>query len=231
MRTLLLLLVSTCVLAQQNSTVRATNTEYDQKTLPSMTVSIDAPVDEVYERWQDFWEDRYEIDIDRTDKDGNSIAYLAEQVRIPGMGDKGMDFYSNVDGGDQNATVSISFAYSDQDVVTSQNHPQDYQIAEGALQQFVTEFYRTYFDEQLEEVQDELTDIQDDAQDASKDAQRAREKIEKYEEKIEKLRRKIEETREEVGDELRTEEEKARRVRELEEQLQQLRTRRTNYVG
>ena len=215
----------------QSANIRNSTTEYDRKTMPSQVLSLDAPVDQVYDRWEEFWEDRYDIDIDRSDKDGSSIAYLAEQIGLAKLGDKQIDFYSNVDGSKESSTVSVTFAYADDDVVTATNHAATFRSVATYLDEFRTYFYQTYFDEQLAETRDELEDMRGDTQDASKDAQKAREKIEKYEDKIEKLRKKIEDTREEVGDELRTEEENARRVRELEARLQQLQSARKNYLG
>ncbi|CAH1000520.1 hypothetical protein LEM8419_01673 [Neolewinella maritima] len=227
----LLLLSSTCLVGQQTATIKDGTTTYDKKTLPSMTIQLDAPVDRVYDVWDDFWDERYDIDIDRTDKDNDNIAYLAEQVALRSMGDKRMDVYSSVGGTKERAMVNLSLAYSDTDVVTATNHAGDYRTASALLQEFRTYFYQRYFDGQLNETQEELADLRDDSQDASKDAEKAREKIAKYEDKIEKLRRKIEDTREDVGDELQTAEEKSRRVRELEEKLQELRLARKKYLG
>ena len=231
MRLTIALLLLTGYLTAQTSAIRNSTTEYDRKTMPSMTLTLDAPVDEVYDRWDDFWDDRYEVDIDRTDKDGNSIAYLAEQVSLANVGDKRIDLYSNVDGGEQTATVSMTLAYADDDIVTSTNHPAAFRAATSYLDEFRNYFYQRYFDEALAEIREELEDVRDDTEDASEDAQKARQKIAKYEKKIEKLREKIEDTREEVGEELETEEEKARRVRELEARLQQLQRERNNYLG
>ena len=229
---LLLLLASGYLNAQQiASAVTDGTTTYDKQTLPSMSIQLDAPVEVVYDIWDDFWDERYDIDIDRTDKDGDNIAYLAEQVALRSLGDKNLDVYSSVGGNEQRTTVNLSLAYASNDVITRTNHQGDYRTASAILEEFRTYFYQRYFDEQLTQTRDELADLRDDSQDASKDAEKAREKIEKYEEKIEKYRRKIEEEREEVGDELQTAEEKSRRVRELEAQLQQLERTRKRYVG
>lgn len=231
MRLTLVLLLLTGYLSAQSTDTRNSTTEYDRKTMPSVTLTLNASVEEVYDRWDDFWDDRYEVDIDRTDKDGNSIAYLAEQVSLTKISDKRVDVYSNVDGGEQSASVSMTLAFADDDIVTAANHPAAFRAASGLLDEFRNYFYQRYFDEALAETQEELEEVRDDTEDASDDARKAREKIEKYEKKIEKLREKIEDTREEVGEELQTEEEKARRVRELEDRLQQLQRDRKNYLG
>ena len=226
-----LILISGVVAAQQSATVTDGTTTYDKKTLPSMSIQLDAPVDLVYDIWDDFWDERYDIDIDRTDKDGDNIAYLAEQVPLRSLGDKNLDVYSSVGGNEQRSTVNLSLAYAENDVITRTNHGGDYRTASAILEEFRTYFYQRYFDEQLTDTRDELADLRDDSQDASEDADKARKKIAKYEDKIEKYRRKIEDTREDVGDELQTAEEKSERVRILEAKLQELERARKQYLG
>ena len=228
---LLLFITSGFAAAQQTATVTDGTTTYDKKTLPSMSIQLDAPVEVVYDIWDDFWDERYDIDIDRTDKDGDNIAYLAEQVPLRSLGDKNLDVYSSVDGDEQRSMVNLSLAYAENDVITRTNHQADYGTASAILDEFRTYFYQRYFDEQLSDTRDELADLRDDSQDASEDAEKARKKIAKYEDKIEKYRRKIEDTREEVGDELQTAEEKSERVRALEAQLQDLERARKQYLG
>ncbi|WP_157975884.1 hypothetical protein [Lewinella sp. IMCC34191] len=219
------------MLAQQQANITETTTEYDKQRLSSMTISIDAPVDAVYDPWEEFWEERYDIDIDRSDKDGSSIAYLAEEILMTGVSTQPVYFYSNVDGTDERSTVSISVALDQSKVITRQNDAAAFKSAGDKLREFETYFYTRYFDEQLAEVRDELEDARDDREDASSDANKARKKIRKYEEKIKDLREKIEETREEVGEELEDAEENEQRVLDLEAELERIQRSRRNYLG
>jgi hypothetical protein len=216
---------------QRGSRITEASTEYDKQRFPSLTISVDADVEDVYDPWQEFWEERYDIDIDRIDKDRKSIAYRAEQVRMPTLSDKNFDLYSNVDGTERIATVSMSVVFGERDVMTASSYPATNTAARRVLEEFATYFYRTYFDRQMEEVREELNDVRDDAEDAEKDASKARSKIEKYEEKIADLREKIEEMREEASEELQLADEKSARVRELEARLRDMQTRRREYVN
>jgi predicted ribosome quality control (RQC) complex YloA/Tae2 family protein len=228
----LFLAISFPILGQRSaSRITETNTEYDKERFPSLTVSVDAGVEAVYDPWQEFWEERYDIDIDRTDKDRSSIAYLAEQVSLPNLSDKNLNLYSNVDGTDRIATVSMSVVFGERDVVTGSSYPATHAAMKRILEDFETYFYRSYFDRQLAEVKDELEEVRDDAEDAEKDASKARSKIDKYEEKIADLREKIEEMREEAAEELQLADEKSTRVRELERQLREIEDRRREYVN
>ncbi|MGB3801450.1 MAG: hypothetical protein WA952_16655 [Lewinella sp.] len=228
---LLACLSVTPLFAQQDVSITEGTTEYDEQRLASMTISLDAPVETVYDPWQEFWDDRYDIDIDRTDKDGSSIAYLAENIQMIGVSTSPVSFYSNVDGSEDRSTVSISVAIDENTVVTRQNNAAAFTAAEEKLKEFRTYFYTRYFDERLEELTDELEDARDDREDASSDANKARKKIQKYEDKIADLREKIEDTREDVGDELEAAEENEQRVLDLEADLERIRTSRRNYLG
>ena len=128
-------LLSFVVTGQRTAQLSDTQTEYDKKSLPSLTLSLDAPVDAVYDPLQEFWEDRYDIDIDREDKDGNNISYLAEQVRLPSVGPKNVDLYVNADGTDKVSTVSLSIAFDGSTVVTKRDQPQAYQAARDLLEE------------------------------------------------------------------------------------------------
>lgn len=226
-----LLCLSLAAFSQRNLRVSETYTEFKKQRYPSLEIKIDAPHDEIADYLEDFWEERYDIDIDKLDKDKASTAMLAEQVSVPIVSDKNFDLYVKAADAGRSTTVSMAIVYSENDVVSSRKHTTSYSAAEAIMGEFHTFFYTKYFDEQMEDVREELEDIRDDGQDASSDAEKARKKIKKYEEKIAKLQRKIEKEREEVGEELETAEEKDRRARELEDRLRELQRARAKYLG
>ncbi len=229
MRQLLFLLLFSCTagLTAQISEGMAT---YDDINLQSLRMTIDAPADEVEERWEEFWEDRYDIDIDKLDKDRNSLAYLAEQVRLPLVSSKNVNLYSKVSDVDNRSDVALAFAYNESDVITRGSHPDSYRAAEAIMNEFRTLFYQQHFDEMIAEVRDDLEDVRDDGRDDSKDAEKARRKIEKYKDKIADYEQKIVDLREEVGEELDSSEEMAARATELERKLRDLEQQRSRYV-
>ena len=233
MRPLFLLLLSalTLTLSAQRNNVKEGSAEFDKQRMSALQLDLDAGTDAVMDLWDEFWDDRYDIDVDKKDKDRQGTTYYAEQVSMPIVSDKNFDLWSKVSGSDERSTVSMAVAFTANDVVTRDKYRSSYDAASALLEEFRTYFYTQYFDERLEEARDELEDIRDDSQDASKDAEKARKKIAKMERKIEKLREDIEETRAEVGDELETAEEKARRAGELEQRVRELERMRSRYLG
>ncbi|NJC24693.1 hypothetical protein [Neolewinella antarctica] len=224
--TIVLFLVSATSYAQ----VSEGRVTFDDTSLQSLRMSIDASADEVEEAWEDFWEDRYDIDIDKLDKDRNSMAFLAEQISLPIIGAKNVNFYSKITETDNRSDVAMAFAFTESDVVTRVSHPESYRAAEAIMIEFRTKFYTNYFDEQMEDIRDDLEDARDDSQDDSRDAQKARKKIAKYEDKIEDYQERIQKMRDEVGDELESSEEKAVRAAQLEAKLRDLEQRRARYL-
>ena len=221
-----LLLITNALSAQ----VQSAMTTYDDQTFPSLRLTLDAPAEEVGEQWEDFLDDRYDVDIDRLDKDRNSMAYRAEQVVLPLVGQKNLDIYTKVTDVDNRTDVALALAYTAEDVVTKQAYPDAYSAAEAILNEFRTAFYTKYFDDQLADARDDLEDMRDDSQDDSKDAEKARRKIAKYRDKIDKYEERIIDLREEVGDELESSEDKALRAAELENRVREIERRRATYL-
>ena len=224
---LLLLLFVTCAAYGQ---VRSAMTTYEEQSYSSLRLTLDAPADEVEEVWEDFWEDRYDIDLDRLDKDRNSIAQRAQQVKLPLVSQGNIDLYTKVTDTDNRSDVAMAILIDGKDAVTQGNDPGAYRAAEAIMNEFRTVFYTTYFDDQLAEAREDLEDMRDDSQDDSKDAEKARRKIEKYQEKIEKYEEKIIDLREEVGDEIDSSEDKALRAAELESRVREIERRRATYL-
>lgn len=231
MRYLLFLFTLFISLTLSAQNVRTTSTEYDKLTLDAVSVPIDAEMKVVEDHLDEFFDERYDIDIDRTDKDRGSIAYGAEQVVLPLVSPKAVNLYAKVaEAGDRASTVYLSFAFTPNDVVNERAHPESFRAGQSILEEFRTYFYDKYFGEQLEEAREELEDMRDDSSDDSKDAQKARKKIDKYERRIANFERKIEELRQEVGDELESAEEKAERARAIERRIRDLEAQRSRYL-
>jgi hypothetical protein len=211
--------------------VKDARVEFDKTTMEALQMDIDADYKEVADVWENFWDDRYDVDFDKLDKDRGSIAMSAEQATVPIISPKNANLFAKTGGTEESCRVSFAIAYTANDVVTEDAHPKAYSAARAIMLEFRTFFYTQYFDEKLSDARDDLEDIRDDSSDASKDAKKARGKIKKYEEKIAKYRDKIDKMREEVGDELETAEEKANRAKELEQKIRKLEQLRARYLG
>ncbi|MBC6994921.1 hypothetical protein QWY85_02450 [Neolewinella lacunae] len=230
-RLLFTLLTSIFFLQLSAQEVGVTNENYKKLNYESLVVLIDADPDLVEEKWEDFWDDRYDVNIKKFDRDNSGTAYLGEQVALPIISPKNVNLYSKISPVGNETRVTMAMAFSENDIVTRGAHGTSFVAAEAMMKEFSNYFYTGYFDEQLEAVRDELKDVRDDRTDASDDVEKAKRKIEKYEKKIKKYQDRIDKEREEVGDELETAEEKARRIQTLEAQLRELERLRARYLG
>lgn len=226
-----LILLAVIVALPMFAQVKTARTEFDKTTMESLRMDIDADYKEVADRWKDFWDDRYDVDFDKLDKDRNSITLKAEQAVVPIISAKNADLFAKFGGTDESAKLSFAVAFTANDIVTETMHPRSFTAAQAIMLEFRTFFYTKYFDEKLEAAREDLRDIRDDGSDANKDAKKARSEIKKLEDKIAKYQDKIDEMRKELSDELETAEEKAKRAKELEKKVRDLERLRARYVG
>ncbi len=211
--------------------VGVTSESYKKLNYESLVVLIDASPDLVEQKWEQFWDDRYDVNIKRFDRDNSGTAYLGEQVALPIISPKNLNLYSKISPVGNETRVTLAMAFSENDIVTKGAHGTSFVAAEAMMKEFGNYFYTGYFDEQLKTVRDELEDVRDDRSDASDDVEKAKRKIDKYEKRIKKYQDRIDKERKEVGNELETAEEKARRIQTLEAQLRELERLRARYLG
>ncbi|MEM6397756.1 MAG: hypothetical protein AAF741_15510 [Bacteroidota bacterium] len=57
--------------------IEATTTNFDDNTFSASQLTIDIPFDQVKDYWDEFWDDKYDIDIDRENRDRESETFLA----------------------------------------------------------------------------------------------------------------------------------------------------------
>ncbi|MGB3546678.1 MAG: hypothetical protein WBA17_06870 [Saprospiraceae bacterium] len=213
------------------SYVEETSTTFDKRSMSAVMVRIDAPRDAVEDKWDEFWDDKYDVDIDKKDKDRNQITMVAEQVSIPAVSDKNFDLMTKVaDSGDGSTVyMGVSFGY---DVEASNTqYTSSYQAAKAIMRDFQTYFYDKYFGDQLAELNDELKDVRDDREDASEDQQKSKKKIEKWQKKIADYEEKIQDERDDIGEEIVTEQDKAEKVAELEQRIREIEQMKSRYMG
>lgn len=214
----------------QRSAVKPVTATFNEQSVPSQSITLDAGKDKVEDLWDQFWDDRFDVDIDRSNRDKNSTTYLAEAVTVNIVSDKTMDVLSNVIGSENRSEVQLTVRFG-YDVVVDQNtFPVEYGKTGMVLDDFQTYFYDRYFGERIAEVKDRLADVQDDKEDAVEDQSKAASKIRKWEDKILKYEEKIADARAEIGDEESIEASKADRVKELERELAELERMRRRYV-
>ncbi|OAV45416.1 hypothetical protein A3850_013340 [Lewinella sp. 4G2] len=206
------------------------NIKYEDQSISSLKFSVDGPADEIEEAWEDYFDERYDLKLDKLDKDRGSIAYRNENATLTLLTSKPVTLYSKVAEIEGGAQISVAMTDAN-GAYTETNNATAMLAVRAMIEDFKNRFYTDYFDEQLEDARKELEDARDDSQDDTKDAERARKKIEKYRDKIADYEKKIQDLRDEVGDELLSAEEEAARAARIEDKIREIQVRRARYLG
>lgn len=222
------LLVST--VSAQRSKVMSTTATYEKDAMAAQSITLDAGRSKVQDLWDQFWDERFDVDIDRFDREKSSASYLSEEVIVSTISDKTMDVLSKVSGSSNRSEVQLSIRFGYDMVVDNNKFPMEFKKAGMILDDFQTYFYERYFSEKITDLKDRLEDVRDEKEDAADDQSKASKKIAKYQDKIRKYEEKIIEEREEMGEERTVEASKADRLRELEKELSELERMRRRYV-
>lgn len=227
---LLFFIFSIGLSAQTRSVVTANQQTYDETTLAGQEITINAERDAVEDSWDDFWSDKYDVDVDRVDRDKSAVTYLAQGVENSKIASRKIDVHSKLFGAGQTTKVSLAIGLGYAIVAGPANEPGIYRRASEILDEFQTYFYRNKYDKLIAEVRDDLEDVRDDRQDAAEDQTKAQKRIRKYREKIQDLEKKIAKEQEDMTEEEVTEADKMLRVNELEQKLATLERERRIYV-
>ncbi|MEM7574237.1 MAG: hypothetical protein AAF433_15130 [Bacteroidota bacterium] len=224
------LLTVTGLFAQFDDMTNAT-VDYDGNVYTATQINLEIPQDKVKDYWDNYWDERFDIDVDREDRNRRSEVFLAEEVSIPAVNDKSFDLWSKLTELDEvKTTVSLTFSFGYDISANPENYPVAYRKSQEYLDEFSAFAYERYFDEQIEELQSQLNDLRDDREDAVDDQQKSNRRIERWMEKIEKLEGRIADERAEINEEENIEVNKEQRIAELERDLSSLERRKRSYL-
>ena len=97
---------STSVFSQDISIKDAT-VEYEDKSRPSLSVTISPDTKEVKKKWKDFMDDKYDINVKGIGFLTNKDVLTSEQVTIDKITNKQIDFYAKVVESDDQTRLDI----------------------------------------------------------------------------------------------------------------------------
>ena len=92
----LLLLLALAFTIGLNAQITSRSVQFDKMNFEALQTNIDANYETVADVWEDFWEERYDVDFDKLDKDKASITFKAEQASVPLISQKNADLFSKV---------------------------------------------------------------------------------------------------------------------------------------
>jgi polyhydroxyalkanoate synthesis regulator phasin len=192
-------------------------------------LDVNASPDKVIDLWDQYWDKKHDVDVDREDRNRDREIYLAKNVEVTAISDKQMDVYSKIKTTDDNKTtvvLGIGFGY---DVYASNdNYSEAFSAAKRVLEEFEQYFYHKYYTEKLVVLRENLEEAKGEAEDMRDDISKNERRIEGWRKDIEKARSNIadaeednEATREEMQTQIKTVSELETTLRHLEQKSSQ----------
>lgn len=193
---------------------------FEDVEMAAYQIEINIAPDRVINLWDDFWDDRYNVDVDRDDRNRDREIYLAEEVEVEAISDKPLDVYSMLTTTEKDkSTVSLGFGVGYDVFASKDQFGETFAAAERILNEFEAYSYQKFYRQQIEEMQKELEDARDEKVDLEEAIAKRDSKIEDWQRDIEKLENDIEKAREDNKSAQSDLPEKMERVNTLERDL------------
>ncbi|WP_020539209.1 hypothetical protein [Lewinella cohaerens] len=193
---------------------------FEDVEIAAYQININIAPDRVIDLWDEFWDDRYNVDVDREDRNREREIYLAKKIQVESISSKSLDVYSKLTTtAKDNTTVSLGFGVG-YDVYASKDQFSDtFAAAERILNEFETYSYQKFYSQQVEEWQKQLEDAKEEKVEVEEEIAKREDKIEGWQKDIEDLERDIEKARKEMEADRDNLPEKIKRMNALEEKL------------
>ena len=196
--TFALLIMCAFYVNAQSLTVENSTTKYDDKNVAAVKVVMNPSPEKVKEEFKDYMKDKYDVKLKGIGFLANRDVMYAEQVDIPAVSNKTMDFRTKVveRGEATEMTVFGSFGY-DMDI-SPERFPNEYQELKEITVNFLNQFLPNYYQDRIDETQEMLTDLtkdreklQDDIKDNEKEIKELQKENEENQKNLEELNSKI----------------------------------------
>lgn len=191
MSTLLFIFISTIFLNAQSLTVENSMTDYDEKTYPAVTVTMNPSPDKVKEEFEDYMKDNYDVKMKGTGLFSNRDVLYADRVDIEKISDKTLDFRAKIIERGDITELSVFGSFGYDLPISRERFPEEYRQLKRITVDFINEFLPDYYKDRVDETEEMLEDL-------VKDREKLKDDITDNEEEIEKLRKENEENRKEM---------------------------------
>jgi len=171
---------------------------FEDAEMAAYQIEINIAPDRVIDLWDDFWDDRYGVDVDRDDRNRDREIYLAKEIKVDDISDKPLDVYSMLTTTEKDkSTVSLGFGVGYEVFASKDQFSETFAAAERILNEFEAYSYQKYYHQQVEEWQKKLEDARDEKVEVEEAIAKRESNIEDWRRDIEKLENDIEKARKE----------------------------------
>jgi predicted nucleic acid-binding Zn-ribbon protein len=193
---------------------------FEDAEMAAYQIEISIAPDRVIDLWDEFWDDHYNVDVDRDDRSRDREIYLAKEVKVEAISEKQIDVYSRLSTTEKDkTTVSLGFGVG-YDVYANKDQFSDiFAAAERILNEFEAYSYRKFYSQRMEEWQKELEEAREEKAEVEEDIAKRESKIASWKKDIEDLESDIAKARKENKAAQNNLPEKIKRVNTLEREL------------
>ncbi|REJ83797.1 MAG: hypothetical protein DWQ44_00695 [Bacteroidetes bacterium] len=216
-----ILLISTAVCAQSFSPVKST-IEHEEKLRPCLMLKLDPEPTNLKNAWIDFLNDKYDFKLKGMGLFSNKELLSAEEVSIPHISTKKMNFYTHVTE-EESASEMKVFASLGYDIyINEQDYPDEFNTIRDMMTAFLKQYLPQYYSELIEASSEKVKNLNKEIKDMNGEINDKQGDIEKLNKEIDELRKNVQEKSKELKDseiQLRLQEDKRESVSSALRQL------------
>lgn len=171
---------------------------YKKENRSSIMVLMEPAPKTVKKAFEDWMNEQYDVNLKGIGFLANKDVLSAEQVKIPKISDKEMDFYAKVVEDNGNTRMNIFASYGYEIHFSPEKYPKEYKSLKSIAQAFLNDWLPGYYQSQVFEVSDQLNGLRDDRTKLAETIADNEKEIEKLAKENEKLSKKINKSKSEL---------------------------------
>ncbi len=192
----------------------------DDKARPCITVTFEPGASEAKKAWKSYLKKKYDLKL----KNDHGDDLKAEEAVFPAVTSRTMDFYTRFEKDKENHTtkmnVFVKFGY---DIYLNKtDNPSEYSSLLSIIKDFSVEFLRTYYNDNLSDLNSELAKIKKEQRNTVKENEDLASDIEKNKQTIEDLKKENEQKTAQIETNKKTIETLTEKVTAKKEEIQKM---------
>jgi len=188
---LLTILLSMHMNAQTSIETYDSTIKFDKEQRPCLQLNLDPEPKTLKDAWRDYLKDNYDFKLKGIGFLSNKDLLSAEEIMVPKISPKTMDFYTNIVE-DENGSEMKIFARHGYDIyINKKNYPDEYDALREVIDGFIKQYLPKYYEGRVSDTQDRIKKLEDETKDLKKDINDGTERIAKLKKEIENLEKKL----------------------------------------
>lgn len=177
----------------QDATLKTDDTEQT-----CVQVIMQPETKEVKKELKDFLSDKYDVKLKGIGFLSNKDILTAEQVTIPAISDKTMDFSAQVVKANDKTRMCVAGSFGYDISINREKHPREYHAMKNIVLDFLDVYLPNYYQNKVEEKQEVVANLQDERNDLTDDIADNEEEIKQLKKENEKLMKELDETKKQL---------------------------------